>query len=206
MTAWSLYIRCRATPNSIFLTHLPPLTTMSEHQSYEPRIADLKLKRFASRWQSTLGQAANPDNGEPDSTDNDSISQGKTEDTQPSAMSAFKGLRVGQAGMIWGSDGKLLGKIQDNNLVDPEELEGYPLNEKGEVLTENGRKIGQALVYDTFAGTRLRNAREHSFYKTKPDENGWYYCPYTALDLCWHKPHTSKSNFESVIPGHLSSH
>lgn len=179
---------------------------MSEHQSYESRLADLKLNGFDSQWQSALEQIANPDNGEPQSTDNDSVLSGKTENTQPSTMSVFKGLRVGQAGMIWGSDGTLLGKIQDDSLADPEELEGYPLNEKGEVLDEDGRKIGQALVYESFTGTRFRIAREHSYYKAKPDKNGWYHCPYTALGLCWYKPQKSKPNFESVIPGDVSTH
>lgn len=184
-----------------------PPTTMSEQQSYESRMADLKLNRFASRWQSSLGHIANPDNSKPQSTDDDdSMISGKTGYTQPSTMSVFKGLRVGQAGMIWGSDGTLLGKIQDDGLADPEELEGSLLNEKGEVLDEDGQKIGQAFVDEAFAGTRFRNAREHSYYKMKPDENGFYHCPYAALELCWHKPQKLKSNFESVIPVDVSTH
>lgn len=180
--------------------------TMSGPRSYESRMADLKLKRFASRWQSTLGQAANHDIGEPHGTDNDSTSPAKTEDTQLSTMSVFKGLKVGQAGMIWGSDGTLLGKVQDDSLASPEKLEGYPLNEKGEVLDEDGHKIGQALVHATFAGTRFRSAREHSFYRMKPDEDGWYHCPYAALDVCWYRPQKLKSSFESVMSGDLSTH
>lgn len=179
---------------------------MSEHQSYESRLADLKLNGFASHWQSPLGQIANPDNGEPQSTDNDSVLSGKVENTQLSTMSVFKGLRVGLAGMIWGSDGTLLGKVQDDGLIHPEELEGYPLNEKGEVLEEDGQKVGQALVYESVAGTRFRSAREHFVYKMNPDEHGWYHCPYVALDLCWYKPQKSRPIFESVIPGDVSTH
>ena len=177
---------------------------MSERQSYESRMADLKLKRFASHWQSIHGQVADRDTGEPHSTDSDSISSGKPEITQRSALSVFKGLRVGQAGMIWGHDGTLLGEVQDDSLADPEELQGYLLNEKGEVLDEDGHKIGQAVVHETFAGTRFRNTREHSFYKMKPDEIGRYHCPYATLEGCWYKPQELKSHFESVISGGLS--
>ncbi len=173
---------------------------MSESRPYESMMADLKLKRFASRWQSTLEQAANRDKGKPHSTDNDSISPDKMESTQRSNMSVFKGLKVGQAGMIWASDGTLLGKVQDDSLASPEELEGYPLNEKGEVLDEDGHKIGQALVHETLAGARFRSAREHSFYKMKSDEDGWYHCPYASLNLCWYRPQKLKSNFESAPP------
>lgn len=176
---------------------------MSERQSYESRMAELKLKRFASHWQPTHGQFADRETGEPHSTDNDFISPGKPENTQRSALSIFKGLRVGQAGLIWGYDGTLLGKVQDDGLADPEELEGCPLNEKGEVLDEDGHKIGQALVHPTFAGTRFRNTREHSFYKMEPDENGRYHCPYAALEMCWYRPQKLKSNFESVISKNL---
>ena len=179
---------------------------MSEHQSYESRLADLKLNGFASHWQSALGQIANPDNGEPQSTDNDSVLSGKIETTQPSTMSVFKGLRVGLAGMIWGSDGTLLGKVRDDGPSEPEELEGYLLNEKGEVLDEDGENVGQAVVYESVAGTGFRSAREHFFYKTNPDKYGWYNCPYVAWDLCWYKPQKSKPNFESVIPGDVSTH
>lgn len=173
-------------------------------------MADLKLNRFASRWQSSLGHIANPDNRKPqnedDNDDDSSMISGKTEYSKPSTMSVWKGLRVGQAGMIWGSDGILLGKIQDDSLADLEELEGSLLNEKGEVLDEDGHKIGQALVYEAFGATRLRNARKHSFYKMKPDKNGWYHCPYTTLELCWHEPQKLKSNFESVKPVDVSTH
>ena len=179
---------------------------MSERQSYQSRMADRKLKRFASHWQSTHGQAANSDDPDPHGRDDSSVNSGQSEHTrspQHSPMSIFKDLRVGQAGIIWGSDGTLLGKVQDDSLANPEELEGYPLNEKGEVLDEDGEKIGQALFHDTLVGTRFRNARDHSFYKMKPDENERYHCPYTALGLCWYRPQKLKSNFESVTSGHL---
>lgn len=176
---------------------------MSERQSYESRLADLKLKRFASHWQSNLGQVADCDNGEPHSRGNDSVSPGKSENTQRSALSVFKGLRVGRAGMIWGYDGMLLGKVKDDSLADLEELEGCPLNEKGEVLDEDGHKIGQAIVHETFAGTRLKNTREHTFYKMRPDENGRYHCPYAALEVCWYRPQKLKSNFDKHLDSHL---
>ena len=179
---------------------------MSEYQSYESRLADLKLNGFASHWQSALGQIANPEHGEPQSTDNDSVLSGTMGNKQPSTMSVFKGLRVGRAGMIWGSDGTLLGKVQDGGPCDPEELEGYRLNEKGEVFGEDGEMVGQARVYESLAGTGFRSAREHFFYKTNPDKSGSYHCPYVALDLCWYKPQKSKPNFESVIPGDVYTH
>lgn len=170
---------------------------MSERQSYESRMADLKLKRFASHWQSVRGQAATLDDCEPHHTDDDSnINPGKMDETQRSAMSVFKGLRIGQGGMIWGSDGALLGKVQDDSLANPEELEGYPLNEKGEVFDEDGEKIGQALAYEVLTGTRSRSARDHTFYSLKPDGNGRYHCPYAALGVCGYKPQELKSNFE----------
>lgn len=172
---------------------------MSERQSYESRMADLKLKRFASHWQSTHGQTVGCESSEPRSTENNSTSPGKTENAQRSALSVFKGLRVGQAGMIWGSDGTLLGKVQDDGLANPEELEGYPLTEKGEILDEDGQKIGQARVHETLAGTRFRNARDHKFYKMKPDEEGQYHCPYAGLEMCSYRPQMLKSIFELVI-------
>ena len=180
--------------------------TMSQRQSYESRIADLKLKRSASHWVSPDGQPVNFDNGEPHSTDNDSLSPDKAENTRRSAMNVFKDLKVGQAGLIWGSDGTLLGKVQDDGLADPEELEGYTLNEKGEILDEDGLKIGQALAHATYTDTRVRGSREHSFYQIKPDQHGWYHCPFAALEVCWYRPQKSKSNFELVISEDLSVH
>lgn len=178
------------------------LSTMSERQSYESRIADLKLKRFASHWQSSHGQTANPLNGEPRATDNDTRNLGNSENTQLFAKNVSKGLKVGQAGMIWGSDGTLLGKVQDDSLANPKDLEGYLVNDKGEVVDEYGQIIGQVQVYEKFAGTRFKNT--HSFYKIRPDEEGWYHCPYAASDVCWYKPQESKPQFESVIFGDLS--
>lgn len=176
---------------------------MSERQSYESRMADLKFKRFASHWQSIHGQAATIDDCKPHSTDDDSnISPGEMEGTQRSAMSVLKGLRVGQGGMIWGPDGGLLGKVQDDGLANPEELEGYPLNERGEVY-EDGQKIGQAFVYETFAGTKSRSAHDHTFYRMKPDENGLYHCPYAALGVCWYKPQGLKFRFDKHLDSHL---
>ena len=180
--------------------------TMSERQSYESRMADLKLKRFASHRQSTHEQDAVHDDGEPRRADIHSISPGKPEKKDLLAKNVFNGLKVGQAGMIWGPDGILLGKVQDDSLADPEELEGCPLNERGEVIDENGQKIGQARVHEVFVGTKPTSAREHSFYKMKPDENGCYHCPYTALGVCWYRPQKLKSNFESVISGDVFSH
>ncbi|CAD6590447.1 MAG: hypothetical protein ASARMPREDX12_004369 [Alectoria sarmentosa] len=105
--------------------------------------------------------------------------------------------------MIWGSDGTLLGKVQDDGLANPEELEGYPLNEKGEVLDEDGQKIGQARVHETLAGTRFRNARDHKFYKMKPDEDGRYHCPYAGLEMCSYRPQMLKSTFDKHVDWHL---
>ena len=178
---------------------------MSERQSYESRIADSKLKRFASHWQPTPGRAADRDSGEPQSSDNHSINLSKMEDPRRSGLSMFNGLKVGQAGMIWGPDGMLIGRVQDDGLTSPEELEGYPLNERGEVLDEDGRKVAQALVHEIFADTRPRGAREHSFYKIRPDENGRYHCPYATLEVCGYRPQKLKSSFQSVMPGDLST-
>ena len=178
---------------------------MSERQSYVSRMADLKLKRFASHWQPTPGRAADRDSGEPQSSNNPSINSSNMEDPRRSGLSMFNGLKVGQAGMIWGPDGMLLGRVQDDGLASPEELEGYPLNERGEVLDEDGRKVAQALVHEIFADTRPRGAREHSFYKIRADENGRYHCPYATLEICGYRPQKLKSNFESVMPGDLST-
>ena len=169
-------------------------------------MADLKLKRSASHGQSTPGQAADCHSGEPQSSDNYSINSSRMENSRRSGLSMFNGLKVGQAGMIWGPDGMLLGRVQDDGLASPEELEGYPLNDRGEVLDEDGRKVAQALVHEIFADTRRRGAREHSFYKIRPDENGRYHCPYAALEVCGYRPQKLKSSFESVMPGDLSTY
>ena len=168
-------------------------------------MADVKLKRFASHWQSTPRRATDRDSGENQSSDNQSINSNMMETPRRSGVGMFNGLKVGQAGMIWGRDGMLLGRVQDDGLASPEELEGYPLNERGEVLDKDGRKVAQALVHEIFADTRPRGAREHSFYKIRPDENGRYHCPYATLEVCGYRPQKLKSTFESVMPGDLST-
>ena len=169
---------------------------MSENPSYESRIADLKLKRFVSHCQTTYGQPAKHDNREPRSTDYDSVSPDQTETTQRSAINALKGLKVDRAGWVWGSNGTLCSGVQDDSLAHPEEAEGYPLNQKVEILDEDGQEIGQALAHEISAGTRLRSARVHPFYKLKPDGNGLYHCPYTSLEDCWYRPEKFKSKFQ----------
>ena len=96
----------------------------------------LKLKRFPSYSHPTHWEAASRDNGEPRSTNNDSIGFDKIEYTSQPNTSFTNGLKNDQAEMIWRSDGKLVGKVQDDSLASPEELEGHSLSEKGEELDE----------------------------------------------------------------------
>ena len=169
---------------------------MSDLQSYESTIDDPKLKSFVSHYQPIHGQATGRDNGEPCSAEDDPLSPSRSGNAQHSATSALKGLRVDQAGMIWGSNGKLLGKILDDSLADPEESEDDPFSEKGDFLDENGEKIGQALTPETSQGTRYNSVREHPFYKLSPDDYGLYHCPYTAFEACRYSPQKWKSKFE----------
>ena len=169
---------------------------MSDLPSYESRIDDPKHKSFVSRYPPKLGQAVNRDNGEPCGAENGPLNPGQTGNTQHSASSALRGLRVDQAGMIWGPNGTLLGKILDDSLADPEEPQDYPLSEKGEFFDEDGEKIGQALTPETSPSTRHITVREHPFYKMSPDEYGQYRCPYTALEACRYSPQKWKSEFE----------
>ena len=166
---------------------------MNECPSYESRIADLKLNGFVSHHQPTQGQADSRDNRGPRSTDNDSVSPSETEITQPSAVNVLKDPKLDQAGMICGT---MLGRVQDDSVAHPAELEDYRHYKKVEVLDEDGQKIGQAPAYENSAGTLFRSVREHPFYKLKPDENGKYRCPYTSLEDCWYRPQKSKSKFE----------
>ena len=158
--------------------------------SYEPMIGDPDLKHSVPNYHPSLGQATNCDNGQPCNTDNDSVSPRETANTQHSAMSALK---VDQAGMIWGSNGTLLGKIQDDGFVNPEV---HPPNGQDGVLNQEGQKTGQAFAHETIPCTSLGNAREHPFYKLNPDENGQYHCPYGAIEHCWYMPQKLKSKFE----------
>ena len=169
---------------------------MSEYPSYQSRIADLKLKRFACHYQPAHGQAASRDNDQPGSTGNNPVSSGRENDTQPSAMNDLKGLYHDQAGMEWGSNPTLCGTTQDDSPAHPEKLEGYPLNKKVEVLDEDGQQIGRALAHETFLDPTSRIAREHPFYKLKPDGNGQYHCPYTSLEECWYRPQKMRSKFQ----------
>ena len=169
---------------------------MSDLQSYESRIHDPKLKSFVSHYQPIRGQAAPRDTSEPCSAETDALSPGQLRNAQRSATTALEGLRVDQAGMIWGSSGTLLGRILDDSLADPEEPEGYPLSEKGEPFDKEGEKIGQALTPETSPSTRHISVREHPFYKMSPDDFGQYHCPYTALEACWYSPQKWKSKFE----------
>lgn len=166
---------------------------MSEYPSYESSMADLKLKRFVSHCQTTHGQAN--DDHEHCSTDYDSASPDPTESTQRSNMNALKGLKVDQPGMIWRPNGTLRGRVVDDSPAHPE-VEGYPLDEKVEVLDEDGQKTGHALAHEISAATRFMSTREHPFYKLRPDGNGQYHCPYTSLEDCWHRPEKLKYKFQ----------
>ena len=184
----------------------PPsrLDTMSERQSFESRIADLnQLKRFVSHYQPINGQAPNGEHDEPRSTDNDSVSQDHTENTQRSDMSSLNGLKDDQAGMIWGPNGTLVGRVEDHGLAKPEELLDHPLNEKAEVLDETGQNIGQALAHEMSVRTNFRSARGDPLYKAKPDANGRYHCPYDDSEGCWYTPQKLKFKFEQVKSGNL---
>ena len=170
---------------------------MSEYPSYQSRIADLKLKRLACHYQQAHGQAASRDNDQPGSTNSNPVSSGREEDTQPSAMNDLKGLFHDQAGTEWGSNPTLCGRTQDGSPAHPpEKLEGYPLNKKVEVLDEDGQQIGRALAPEMFLDTTSRTIREHPFYKLKPDGNGQYHCPYTAVEECWYRPQKLRCKFQ----------
>ena len=172
---------------------------MSEHPSYQSRIADLKLRRFASHYQPAHGQAASPDNDQPGSTDNNPVSSGREKDTQPSAMNDLKGLFHDQAGMEWASSPTLCGRTQDDSPAHPEKPEGYPFDKEIKVLDEDGQEIGRALAHfahETFPDPTSIIAREHPFYKLKPDANGQYHCPYTSLEECWYRPQKLRSKFQ----------
>ena len=169
---------------------------MSEYPSYQSRMADLKPKHFACNYQPAHGQAASHDNDQPGSTDNSPVSSGREKDTQPSAMNDFKDIFHDQAGMEWGSNPTLCGGVQDVSPVHPEKLEGYPPNEKVEVVDEDGQQIGRALAHETFLDPTSRTVREHPFYKLKPDGNGQYHCPYTSLEECWYRPQKLRSKFQ----------
>lgn len=166
---------------------------MSEYPSYESRMADLKLKRFVSHCQTTHGQA---NDHEHCSTDYDSASPDSTENTHRSIMNALKGLKVDQAGIIWGPNGTLRSRVVDDSPAHPEEVEEYPLDGKAEVLDEDGQKTGHALAHETSAATRVMSTREHPFYKLRPDGNGQYHCPYTSLEDCWYRPEKLKNKFQ----------
>ena len=169
---------------------------MSEYPSYQSRISDLKLKRFACHYQPAHGQAANHDNDQPGSTDNNPVSSNPEKDTQPSAMNDLKGLFNHHGGMEWGSNPTLCGGSQDDSPAHPEKPEGYLLNQKVEVLDADGPQIGPALVHETFLDPASAIAREHLFYKLKPDGNGHYHCPYTSLEECWYRPQKLRSKFQ----------
>ena len=172
---------------------------MSGLNSYEPGIPDLKVNRFLSHHLPTQGQAADRDNAEPCDTDSDSISPSQNKYTVRSATGGLQGLKVDQAGMVWASNGTLLGRVHDGSQFDSEELEDYSINEKREAFDQYGQKIGQALAHETSPATPSSNVREHPFYTVMPDKNGQYYCPYTASEGCRYRPQKSKSKFEWVM-------
>ena len=169
---------------------------MSEYPSYESMVADPKLDRFVSHHQPNHEQTLGRDSCVPCSADNDSVSSGRTEHSEPSAMNDLKGLIHDQAGMEWASNLTLRSRAQDDSLQHPEELQGYPLSEKVEVLNEDGQIIGQALTHETSPGKTVQIAPEHPFYKLKPDRNGQYHCPYNSLEDCWYRPQKLKSKFQ----------
>ncbi|KAL8743245.1 MAG: hypothetical protein Q9190_004383 [Brigantiaea leucoxantha] len=58
-------------------------------------------------------------------------------------IGALEGLEVGDGGNIVGPDGQTIGKLVDG---DPNDLIGKTLNEKGEILDEDGDVVGRAMV------------------------------------------------------------
>lgn len=58
-------------------------------------------------------------------------------------IGALEGLEVGDGGNIMGPDGNAIGKLVEGN---PGDLIGKTLNEKGEILDEDGDVVGRAMV------------------------------------------------------------
>ena len=169
---------------------------MSETKTLESEIADLECKRSASHHPLDRAQVADPDIAQPCNTDSHAVCPGPAEDAQPSAMSAPKGLKIDQKGMVWGPNGSLLGRVQDDGLAKLQEPEALHFDERKETSGEDRQKKGQALTLDTSQATRFKNVREHPFYKVRPDKNGRYYCPYSASEECWYRPQKLKFMFE----------
>jgi hypothetical protein len=64
-------------------------------------------------------------------------------------ISALEGLKVGEGGKIRNAQGEVLGKIVEGY---PELLVGYMLNDKGEVIDEDGDAIGRAELLPQLPG------------------------------------------------------
>ncbi|KAL8950745.1 MAG: hypothetical protein Q9222_003242 [Ikaeria aurantiellina] len=78
-----------------------------------------------------------------------SVLPGKAEELADKAkgglpeIGALEGLEVGDGGNIMGPDGNAIGKLVEGN---PGDLIGKTLNEKGEILDEDGDVVGRAMV------------------------------------------------------------
>ncbi|KAL8708295.1 MAG: hypothetical protein Q9220_006770 [cf. Caloplaca sp. 1 TL-2023] len=78
-----------------------------------------------------------------------SVLPGKAEELADEAkgglpeIGALEGLEVGEGGNIMGPDGNAIGKLVEGN---PGDLIGKTLNEKGEIIDEDGDVVGRAMV------------------------------------------------------------
>ena len=72
-------------------------------------------------------------------------------------LSALEGLEVGESGNIKNAEGAVLGKVTEGN---PEDLAGYPLNNKGEIVDEDGDAIGRVQAVQQEAADEAKKATD----------------------------------------------
>jgi hypothetical protein len=84
-------------------------------------------------------------------------------------VGVLEGLEVGENGDILGPDGTPLGKITEG---DPADLVGYTLNEKGEIVDEDGDVIGIAEVVPGEAADKLKEGAEEGVEGAPEGEEG----------------------------------
>ncbi|KAI9726250.1 MAG: hypothetical protein M1834_009079 [Cirrosporium novae-zelandiae] len=72
-------------------------------------------------------------------------------------VGVLEGLEVGEGGEILNKEGQPLGKLVEG---EPEDLVGHTLNEKGEIIDEDGDVIGRAEVVHGEAADKLKETQE----------------------------------------------
>ena len=84
-------------------------------------------------------------------------------------VGVLDGLEVGEDGQILGPDGTPLGKLTEG---DPKDLAGYTLNEKGEILDEDGDVVGRAEVVPGEAADKLKESADGAVDDVKDAAGG----------------------------------